>query len=612
MPTKRKTPPQTKSKGTKTTRATVPKKPAAAAGPVPVASDQPAVIPPVDAATGVATLASTRASASNGGLRITAYRGDGSVLIAFNLDQEPDAGFAGFAIQCTSPDGTTAYLKNRLAFTSPITSQTTPAERHTIASDSNVAPFQKFRWIDFSSSRGPGLYIYTVSAMYHKGSQLEARASASVSLRLGMFQSGKLEVGFTRGFLSSQAYVDQFQNADIRPKQKSITFDTAPYEKQYEWLGFHARQLMLQFLNQCLADKASTIDVFAYDLDDPEFIALFQKFGPRLRAFLDDAPLHTKPGAMEPLAKQALIKSAGAANVKTGHFRRFAHNKVVIQKKNGQAVRVLTGSANFSIRGLYVQANNVLVFDDAETAGHYETAFEQTFQDMAHFSSAEIAEGWIDMSHRAELPDFALCFSPHQTADISLGKVDQAIQKAKSSVLFAIMELTGSGPVLTGIMDLTNKRPDIFSYGVTQNLSGVSLYKPGSADGILTSFAFLSTNVPPPFSAEVSGGPGQVIHDKFIIVDFDTTSPVVFTGSSNLAAGGEEQNGDNMLAISDPAVASIYAVQAMGLVDHFHFRAVMKTATDLSPLVLDATDKWWQEYFQKGTLKFRDRNLFCP
>ena len=217
---------------------------------------------------------------------------------------------------------------------------------------------------------------------------------------------------------------------------------------------------------------------------------------------------------------------------------------------------MLTGSANFSIRGLYVQANNVLVFDDVETAGHYETAFEQTFQDMAHFSSAQIAEGWIDMSHHPELPDFALCFSPHKSADVSLGRIDAAIQNAKSSVLFAIMELTGSGPVLTQIMDLTNKRPDLFSYGVTQNLSGVSLYKPGSADGILTPFSFLAQNVPAPFSAEISGGPGQVIHDKFIIVDFDTTSPVVFTGSSNLAAGGEENNGDNLLAISDPAVAS--------------------------------------------------------
>lgn len=616
-PAKKKTAPHAKAKAAKsaTARTSSPKS-ALRRGktvPAPVPSTTPAVTPPIEPSTGLTTIAAARASASNQGLRVTAYRGDGSVLLAFNLDGTPGQGFAGFAIQCTAPDNTTFYLKNRLTFTDKITAGTTPAQRHAILADTNVAPYQKFRWIDFSSERGPGQYVYTVSTMYHgSGGALEARESASVSLHLGMFQSGDLQVGFTRGLLSSQAYVDQFKNAAIRPAKKSITYDTKPFEKQYEWLGFHARQLMFEFLNETLADKNSTLDLFAYDLDEPDIIAALVKFGPRLRAVLDNAPLHTKPGAMEPLAKAALIKSAGAANVKIGHFQRFAHSKCFIRKVNGQASSVLTGSTNFSVRGLYVQANNVLVFNDAETAAQYSTAFDQTFEDMAHFASSEIAEGWIDLSHRPNLPDFAVAFSPHTSSSVSLDRVSQAIQNAKSSVLFAIMELTGGGPVLSEITSLTAKRPDIFSYGVTQNLSGVSLYKPGATSGVLTPFSFLSKNVPPPFSQEVNGGPGQVIHDKFVIVDFDSQAPVVFTGSSNLAAGGEQQNGDNLLAITDEAVASIYAVQAMGLVDHFHFRSVMQSATDVQPLQLDSTDAWWQDYYKKGTLKYRDRTLFCP
>jgi len=49
-----------------------------------------------------------------------------------------------------------------------------------------------------------------------------------------------MELGFTRGLLSSQAYVDRFKNASIEPKAKSIDFDTAPYQPQYEWLGASA------------------------------------------------------------------------------------------------------------------------------------------------------------------------------------------------------------------------------------------------------------------------------------------------------------------------------------------------------------------------------------
>jgi hypothetical protein len=549
---------------------------------------------------------------SNGGVKVAAYRGDGSVMLAFNLDRTPEEGFAGFAIKCSPPKGEPFFLKNRLNFADQVTSETTPEERHAILTGSDKAPYQKFRWVDFSSWQDPGNYTYGVSAMYQTaGGGLEARGSASVSLELGPYQAGDLSVGFTRGFLSSQAYVDEFKNAPIRPATKSIDYDTKPFAAQYEWLGFHARKLIFEFLEACVTDKHSTVDLFAYDLDEPDFIHLLTTLGPRLRAFLDDAPLHTKPGAMEILAEKALIKSAGKENVKTGHFRRFAHNKVLIQNVDGKPVRVLTGSANFSVRGLYVQANNVLVFDDADTAAHYESAFEQAWDDMKHFSASEIAEGWIEMAGHPHLPNFALAFSPHASASVSLDRVAEAVKDAKHSIFFAIMELGGGGDVLSQIKSLIAKRKDIFTYGVTQSLSGASVYKPGSTNGILTPFAFLQKNAPAPFNAEISGGPGQVIHDKFIVIDFNGESPIVFTGSSNLAAGGEQQNGDNLIELQDKDIGSIYGVQAVGLVDHFHFRAVMKTATAEKPLTL-SHGNWFADYFEKDTLHFRDRMLFCP
>ena len=45
-------------------------------------------------------------SASKNGVSITAYRGDGSALLAFDLDpQLATELFAGFAIEATAPDG---------------------------------------------------------------------------------------------------------------------------------------------------------------------------------------------------------------------------------------------------------------------------------------------------------------------------------------------------------------------------------------------------------------------------------------------------------------------------------------------------------------------------
>jgi hypothetical protein len=157
------------------------------------------------------------------------------------------------------------------------------------------------------------------------------------------------------------------------------------------------------------------------------------------------------------------------------------------------------------------------------------------------------------------------------------------------------------------------QRKDIFSYGVTQTTTGIKYYKSGEANGLLVPFGFLKAHVPPPFAAEWNGGMGQVIHHKFVVIDFNTPSPLVYCGSSNLAEGGEASNGDNLLEIRDPAVAVFYAVEAIKLVDHYEFRAYEQSATQTQPLLLQgavATKSWWQASFDPNDIKNTERQLF--
>jgi hypothetical protein len=104
--------------------------------------------------------------------------------------------------------------------------------------------------------------------------------------------------------------------------------------------------------------------------------------------------------------------------------------------------------------------------------------------------------------------------------------------------------------------------------------------------GELTGYALLKKNVPAPFTEEVDGGSGMHIHDKFVVVDFNVDDPVVFTGSSNLAAGGEQANGDSLAMINDAAIATMYAIEAIAVFDHYHFRKAMQKATKPHPLTL--------------------------
>ena len=105
----------------------------------------------------------------------------------------------------------------------------------------------------------------------------------------------------------------------------------------------------------------------------------------------------------------------------------------------------------------------------------------------------------------------------------------------------------------------------------------------------------------------------MVIHHKFVVIDFNQANPILFTGSSNLAEGGEQDNGDNLIAITDPAIVTAYAVEAIRLVDHYHFRMVMKTATTVQPLVLQGpgtSTPWWQPYYDSSNVKYNERVIF--
>jgi phospholipase D-like protein len=545
------------------------------------------------------------------GLTLKAYRGDGAAMLAFDVDEHLKDDLAGFAVECDPPGGGSYMLKNRLNFTQRVTTATTPSERRW--TDTDKAPLQTFRWVHFPKDVTPGEFTYKATAMlYRKGTQTSVERGPSVEVPIELMDDGyeHFDVGFTRGFLSSQAYADRFDNADYQPKKPTIDFATAPYERRWNWLGFHARRLVFDFLEEARADKKVKLDVFAYDLDEPDFVRALKAMGPRLRLFLDDSVEHSEKGAPELDAHALLVKSAGAANVHTGKFRRFQHNKVLIQTRDGHATKVLSGSLNFSIRGFYVQSNNVFVFDDPDTAKLYEDAFEQAWTDPGHFDDSAIAARWFKRRDRG-LPEFDVSFAPHQDSDLPLKPVAQAIKDADSSVLFAIMDVgQGTGPVLDEVRRLP-KRRDLYAFGTTQRTGGSLNVSASGRPSTFIPFDYLRAKTPLPFRPEIAGGPGQVIHHKFVVVDFNDSNPVVYAGSSNLAAGGEKANADNLLAFHDRNIAATYAVEAIRLIDHYRFRAAMRTATSKAPLRLKGRDeRWAKDYFDKRNPRSLERLLF--
>lgn len=599
---------------------------------------------------------------TRGFMSLRAYVGDAKTLLAFNLlDKTRAENLAGFTIECRPSGQQPYFLHNTLQFRAP----GDHAQDTTEPANSSInAPFHKFRWLHVPGSVHQGLkpflgkYTYTVIARYfdekHSLLPLDPELGVSVNVDVVPFEKKRLALGFTRGFTQSQAFVHHFGlKALIRPKGHVLLYDTKQaagtdargqqytFADEYEWSGFTARERIFELLGEVVKNKALRLDVFAYDLNEPDLIKILLNLAKqgRIRLILDNAGLHHS--AATPKAEdefEALFKNAatGAAEIQRGKFGRYAHDKVFVVSDADGAVMVLTGSTNFSVTGFYVNSNHVLVFNDPKVAAKYaelfETAWTGKVKLKAFLKSTLAGEAYSFSS--AATPPTEITFAPH-SEEFAIATLDGIAARIKAegkkkrgvgSVLFAVMSIDqGTSPVFTALTDL-HADDRIFSYGISDSSAGISLYKPGRKTGVLVTGKPVRTQLPPPFNQVRNiGGVGHQVHHKFVVCGFNGDEPVVYCGSSNLALGGEQRNGDNLLAIRDREVATVFAIEALGLVDHFHF--LDRSATVKGPITklpaskqqaaqsagwfLSTTDKWAEPYFDPNDLHCVDRLLFA-
>jgi len=571
------------------------------------------------------------------GLTVKLWRGERMCLLGFDV-REPEDDFVGFAIECRSPGSREFFtLRNRIAFSyDRATAEAVTGSRNFASTES---PFQKFRWVHFPYDPKEGTYTYRVTKMHMPR---DAKPVAGTSLELDVSldpvtYDDFLDVGFTRNFASSQAFRDKFRKIQdqIIPAQAADGLDFPKVQGQgvYEWLGFEAHALIFQFLDEAVANPKITLDVLAYDLNEPDIVARLEKLGRRLRIIIDDSAGHRAPGGAETTAAKRLQASATPANVRRTHFSGLQHHKVFIARRDGEPDKVLAGSTNLSFRGIYIQANNVVVFRSRDVANLYGKVFDAAFTDPAHFAGTTLAKQWHAVQ-TAGKPAIHVCFSPHASSDMSLNPVRGAIDQATSSVLYSVAFLNQikSGPTKEAFARVMKR--SIFSYGVSDKAGDLEVHKPNGSIG-LVDFAYLSEKAPEPFKSEWSGGKGINIHHKFVVTDFSLPSAKVFTGSSNLSPNGEKGNGDHLLMIEDRKVAIGYAIEAVRVFDHLHFRSRMqdvlkpkkgkgkkakpsgskhdKDRDELKlakPTAISGKPAWFPGYYAPGSREEADRKLF--
>lgn len=551
------------------------------------------------------------------------YRGDGMALVAMNWKKgKPPTDFVGFAIEYREPDGQKYFpLKNRLGFPG------TDGSVNPNILSTRLSPIQMFRWVHFPrNAELAGEFLYRVTPVFMNDKDELSYGEpqdAGIELRRETYP-GKFNVAFTRGFVSSQAFVDRYESAGAISRLLPKTADgglnfvpTHPKAKEaLAWMGFEARSAILDVLDQAIADKKAQVRVVAYDLNEPEVVSRLEKIGSRLKVIIDDEGAHGKATSAETQAAKRLAVSAGADGVKRQHMGQLQHNKTIVVD-GPKAKRVVCGSTNFSWRAFYVQNNNAVVLHGASAVKRFLAAFNDYWAhgDVPGFAntlSAQMAGlGLGTISAGAG-------FSPYSVKNAMLGKVaDDVSGKTTSNLLFSLAFLYQTPGAMLDAINKLAKNSKVFIYGISDRpVGGIDVQKPDGNVAVVSPAA-LEGNLPEPFKSEPVGGSGVRMHHKFVVIDFDKPSARVYLGSHNFSDAADTKNGENLLLIRNRRIAVSYAIQALTLFDHYHFRVTQQEAkTARKKLQLarpprKAGEKpWWAEDYTDAR-KIRDRELFA-
>ncbi len=582
------------------------------------------------------------------GVSLYLYKGDAATLLAFDLDENLLENFVGFTVRVITKDRE-YYLNNRLSFKKEI------LDRNGIDSKSAkstlYSPIQKYRWVHVPSSEhfieNPyfGDYTYEITPRFLVDNvllPLDKNLSVKTSIEVSPFKDNDVDVAFTRAFISSLAYQGHFgNNVKLRPEKENLIFDidsisgqsdrwdksshkylktNYTFREQHEYLGWQVRDRILEFLDETIKNDNLCLDVFAFDLNEPEISKRILQLAElnRARVILDNSSDHTEPDSFEMKFEQEFVRLNSSANLVRFHFSGLAHSKIFIQRdKNNsmKALKVLTGSTNFTTNGLYVNANHTITFNNESVAELYAALFDKSFNmpKTKEFCADDLSR--LDHVFGSDvLSGMTIYFSPHkqEKVDEIFEKISNRIENADSDVLFAIMNDDSKSSILDAVK--TQVQSDkIYTYGITDTKSGVQLYKPNCKKGIKVSGIGTNTDLPEPFN-DVPKISGHNIHHKFVVVDFKGKNPVVYCGSSNLAYNPEQKNGDNLIEIRDRDIVNAFALEAIRLVDHFHWRNKTKETDDSKkPLILDdctGDNKWYEAYYNANDLKHVERILF--
>jgi phosphatidylserine/phosphatidylglycerophosphate/cardiolipin synthase-like enzyme len=270
------------------------------------------------------------------------------------------------------------------------------------------------------------------------------------------------------------------------------------------------------------------------------------------------------------------------------HNKFLVSGESLLSRAGEKPMQLTCGSTNYTTEGLTSQANLVHTFASTELAELYLERFRLLRKNPTRAIITAKETGW---SHTVSIGDAGIrvFFSPEPGRprilnSLSIETIVQAIHAAHSSVIFCLFTPTDeklrqacftigdAGKMMFGIVNhIQRNEPDISpsaSGGIpADQLAALEIYhRSKDKKNVIGAEFFNAAAVPVGFEPEINIFPGEkppryppvIIHHKFIVIDAETESPIIYTGSANMSGNSVFNNDENLLEIKgSPRLAHI-------------------------------------------------------
>ena len=493
-------------------------------------------------------------------------------------------------------------------------------------------PVQAFLWGDYTAEPGHD-YTYRVVALGGTPSALVPLAEVLVPVQTETPGLGKHGIYFNRGAAASQAYARQFKNrrpADVGPRA-------------WRWLSRGLEEAMLTFIAR--AAPGDQLRAAVYEFKYAPVLEAFRAARDRgvdVRIVMDakrNQQKDQRTGERHDVPREDNLEAIAAVGIadlvvlREANKSYIAHNKFIVQVRDGQPLAVWTGSTNVTAGGIFGHSNVGHAVREPAVAKAYLDEWTVLAGDPT--GPPLRAHNELQAVPPAAPPTgITTLFSPRS----GLGALEwyaSRMDAAKGSVFFTAA-FGISGPLRA----ILAKDVDYLRYGLLDKADGsVELLK-RDRDNVFAVGARVEDAIGGWAEESLTGlnGHVQYIHTKFMLVDPLSRDPLVITGSANFSPPSTTENDENMLVIrGSTRVADIYLTEFMRLFNHFEFRQRLDPSQDRRPELaggtvssaatgaaamptgepttkgfghLDPVPGWALEHYEPGFRRTKERELF--